>query len=97
MWETLLYIAIGAIAGVVRAVVTGKGLLMLPKIEEINGAQYINAGFLVSAIIGGFAGVIAPYILGVNCIVAALAGYVGEDLIENVIERALGYPRVARA
>jgi len=95
MWEVLLYMLIGALAGLVRALVTGKGLLALPKVEEINGTLYINSGFLLAAVIGGFAGAIAPYVLGVNCVVAALAGYVGEDFIENAIERTLGYPKPA--
>jgi len=95
MWEVLLYILIGALAGIVRALVTGKGLLALPKVEEVNGTKYVNAGFILAAIIGGFAGAIAPYVLGVNCVIAALAGYVGEDFVENAIERALGYPKSA--
>jgi len=95
MWEVLLYILIGALAGIVRALVTGKGLLALPKIEEVNGTLYINSGFLLAAVIGGFAGAIAPYVLGVNCVIAALAGYVGEDFIENAVERTLGYPKPA--
>jgi len=95
MWEVLIYILVGALAGIVRALVTGKGLFPLPKIETINGTKYVNAGFLFAAIIGAFAGAIAPYVLGVNCVVAALAGYVGEDFIENTVERALGYPRPA--
>jgi len=91
----LLYILIGALAGIVRALVTGKGLLMLPKVEEVNGALYVNCGFILAAIIGGFTGAIAPYVLGVDCVIAALAGYVGEDFIENSVERVLGYPKPA--
>jgi len=95
MWEVLLYALIGAIAGVVRALITGKGLLMLPKVEEVNGTLYVNCGFLLAAIVGAFAGAIAPYALSVNCVIAALAGYVGEDFIENAVERSLGYPKPA--
>jgi len=95
MYEYLIYILVGALAGFVRALVTGKGLIALPKIERVDDRLYLNAGFITAMIIGAFTGAVAPYTLGVNTVVAALAGYVGEDFIENLIERVLGYPKKA--
>jgi len=90
--EVVIYLIVGAFAGFVRAVVTGKGLIALPQVETINGKKYLNLGFISAMLIGALAGTLAPYALGVNAVISAMAGYVGEDLIENLIERAMGYP-----
>jgi len=90
--EVILFALAGFFAGIVRAIVTGKGRILLPKKERYNEHEFLNLGFLAPAIIGALAGLFAPYSLGVNTIVAAMAGYVGADFIENVIERALKLP-----
>jgi len=90
--EFIIYAIAGFFAGIVRAIVTGKGRILLPKKERYNEHEFLNLGFLAPAIIGALAGLLAPYTLKVNTIVAAMAGYVGADFIENVIERALKLP-----
>jgi len=92
MLEFVAYALAGFFAGIVRAVVTGKGRILLPKKERYNEHEFLNLGFLAPAIIGALAGFLAPHGLGVNTVVAAMAGYVGADFIENVIERALKLP-----
>jgi len=79
----LVFALAGLFGGFVRAVVTGEGVLILPRVRK----RRVDLGFLSSVIVGTFAGVIAPYGLGVNAVVAALAGYVGTDFLENLAER----------
>jgi len=93
MYEVVLFALSGFFAGIVRAIVTGKGRILLPSREKFNEHEYLNLGFLAPAIIGALAGFIAPYSLGVDLVVSALAGYVGVDFIENVIERVLKLPK----
>ena len=88
--EYLIYAAIGGVAGFVRSVITGKGLIAIPKIETKGSHKFLNLGFITPIIIGCFAGWIAPYHLGVDCAVAALSGYCGADIIENLVESVLG-------
>jgi len=90
--EVILFALAGFFAGIVREIVTGKGRILLPKKERYNEHEFLNLGFLAPAIIGALAGYLAPYSLGVNTVVAAMAGYVGADFIENIIERALKLP-----
>jgi len=85
----LFYAFMGAAGGLVRAVVTGKGVIALPRVEEVQGSKHLNLGFLAPLIIGAVAGYLAPSALGINGVVAALAGYTGTDFIENLIERRL--------
>ena len=86
MIEILCFASAGVFGALVRQLVTGEGTLALPEIHQ----HRVNLGFVSGMIIGAFAGVIAPYELGVDCVVAALSGYVGQDLTENLIERRLG-------
>jgi len=88
--EFVFYALIGGIAGLVRTVLSGKGLVALPKMETKGSHKFLNLGFIAPIIIGCFAGWIVPYRLGVDCAVAALAGYSGADVIENLIETTLG-------
>jgi len=81
--EALIFAGAGLFGGFVRAIVTGEGLLVLPKVRRGR----VDLGFLSSVIVGTFAGLIAPYGLGVNAVVAALAGYAGTDALENLAER----------
>ena len=88
--EYLIYAAIGGIAGFIRSIITGKGLIALPKLETKGTHKFLNLGFIAPIIIGCFAGWVAPYRLGVDSAVAGLAGYCGADIIENLVESALG-------
>jgi len=92
MYEVAIFALGGAFGAFVRCLVTGKGLIMLPKKELLNEHEFINLGFLAPIIIGILAGLIAPHSLGVDAVISVLAGYVGHDFIENVIERSLGLP-----
>jgi len=84
--EVLIYALAGGFGGLVRSVITGEGVIVLPKVHEGR----VDLGILTSVIIGMFAGMIAPYSLGVDGVIAALAGYAGADFIENALERKLG-------
>ncbi|KKM96135.1 hypothetical protein LCGC14_1181130 [marine sediment metagenome] len=90
--EYLLYAGLGALGGFVRVLITGKGMIALPRFQEVKGSRHLNLGFLVPLVIGAFAGWLAPATLGVNGVVAAIAGYSGSDMVENIIERARRLP-----
>jgi len=92
MWEMLLFAFVGLCFGVVRAIITGKGLIALPRIETKNEHKFLNLGVVAPMIIGAAAGWLAPYSLGVDAAVAAMAGYTGVDFIENAIERLKKLP-----
>ena len=83
--EVLIYAVAGFFGGLVRILVSGEGVLILPKTYQGR----IDLGFLSSLIIGAIAGSIAPHAIGVNSVIAFFAGYVGNDLLENLAERAL--------
>jgi len=85
MWEIIFFAVAGAAGGLVRQIVTGEGVLPLPKKYEGK----LDLGFVSALIIGAFAGWIAPYSLGVDSVIAGLAGYAGQDAIENILERVL--------
>jgi len=85
MYEVALYAICGMVGGLIRAIITGEGILVLPRIHEGR----VDLGFISALIIGAFAGWIAPYGLGVDSIVAGMAGYCGIDFIENAVERRI--------
>lgn len=89
----LFYALAGAFGGFIRAIITGKGVILLPHIVVQDGQKYLNLGILAPLLIGAFAGWIAPTKLGVDSVVGALAGYSGADLIENLVERAFRLPK----
>lgn len=89
--HVLLFMGAGALGGLVRAVITGKGLVVLPRVVEIDGSSpHLNLGVLAPILVGALAGLLAPASLGVNGIISAMAGYAGTDFIENMVERGLG-------
>lgn len=90
--EYLIYALLGAFGGFIRCLITGKGIIALPKIKEQQGSKYINLGIVAPLLIGAFAGWLAPAHLGVNGVVAAIAGYAGSDVIENIAERIIKLP-----
>ena len=88
MIEVLCYAAAGAAGGFIRCLVTGKGHIVLPKIQAIEGgSRHLNLGFIAPVAIGAFAGWLAPAALGINSFVSGIAGYAGADFVENVVER----------
>jgi len=90
--EWLVFIVAGVLAGIVRSVVEGKGVIVLPHLVVKRGVKCLNLGFLSSAVIGGLAGYAAPYGLGLDTLIAVLAGYVGSHVVEHLVERKLGLP-----
>ena len=91
--EYLIYALLGAFGAFIRCLITGKGIIALPKIKEQQGSKYINLGIVAPLFIGAFAGWLAPAHLGVNSVVAAIAGYAGTDFIENIVERVAKLPK----
>ena len=86
MFELLCYAIAGLSGGLVRAIVTGEGSLILPQLHE----RRLDLGSLSSLVIGAIVGVVAPYTLGVNSVISFFAGYTGNDILENISERVLG-------
>ena len=84
--EVFVYALAGMTGGMIRAIVTGEGSLILPRLHE----RRLDLGSFSSMIVGAIAGVVAPYAIGVNSVIAFVAGYVGNDVIENLAERGLG-------
>ena len=90
MIEVIIAAAAGGAGGFVRTLVTGKGTILLPEVKRVEGASiHLNLGILAPIFIGALAGIIAPFALGVDGVIAALAGYTGSDFIENIVERRL--------
>lgn len=81
------YAILGLIGGLIREVISHKGIILLPKYDKKTGE--VNLGSLSAAFIGAFAGAVAPYAFGANLYFSALAGYVGQDFIENLIEKKM--------
>ena len=85
-----IYMLAGAFGGLLRTLVTGKGIVALPRLEHVDGGSlHLNLGFLAPMTIGAGAGLLAPWSLGINGVFSILSGYVGPDFIENLIERQL--------
>lgn len=81
--ESLGFIAVGMLGGFVRAVyglfkAVGAGF-------EINKWHFLIT-LIVSAFIGGLLGIV----FATDYRLAALAGYVGTDILENIFKGSLG-------
>lgn len=91
--EYIIFCLVGAAGAFIRLLLGGKGLLLLPRVETMpNGSRHLNLGFISGLFIGAAAGWLAPSSLGMDSIVAFIAGYGGSDIIENLIERAKKLP-----
>tara|TARA_Y100000310_G_C19986436_1_gene492128 strand:+ start:230 stop:499 length:270 start_codon:yes stop_codon:yes gene_type:complete len=79
---TIEFILVGVLGGLVRALY---GLL-----KAVNNGIVINQGyFLISLIISGLIGGLLGSIIAIDFRIAALAGYVGTDILENIFAGAL--------
>ena len=94
MIAPLIWLVAGAIGGLFRAIIGGKGILLLPRIHTVvGGSRHLNLGVVAPILIGAAAGFIAPYSLKVDGIVAFMAGYMGSDVLENLVERTFHKPK----
>ena len=76
------FIAVGVLGGLVRALY---GLL-----KAINDGIIVNKGyFLITLIISGIIGGLLGTVFNINYQIAALSGYVGTDMLENVFTGVL--------
>lgn len=73
-----LFVALGILGGCVRALY---GLL-----KALNDEEILNKGyFIITLAVGGIIGGILGSMFELDYRVAALAGYVGTDILENLI------------
>lgn len=73
------FIAVGILGGLVRALY---GLL-----KAVNNDKLVHKGyFIVTLVISGVIGGLLGYVFNVDFRIAALAGYVGTDVLENVFK-----------
>ena len=78
-----MFIAVGALGGFVRALY---GMFKAVNIgREINILYFITT-VIISGIIGGLLGIV----FNADIRVAALAGYVGTDILENIFKGTMG-------
>lgn len=83
MAEIFIFIAVGLLGGITRTIY---GLLKaLNNGIEIN-TWYFIITLIISALIGGLLGLI----FDVDYRIAALAGYVGTDVLENIFKSSIG-------
>lgn len=76
------FILVGVLGGLVRALY---GLL-----KAINDGALINKGyFYITLIISGVIGGLLGTVFNIDFRIAALAGYVGTDMLENVFTSVL--------
>jgi len=76
------FILVGTLGGLVRALY---GLL-----KAINDGALINRGyFIITLIISGVIGGLLGTVFNIDFRIAALAGYVGTDMLENVFTSVL--------
>jgi hypothetical protein len=76
------FIAVGVLGGLVRALY---GLL-----KAVNDGIIVHKGhFLITLIISAVIGGILGSVFDMDIRVAALAGYVGTDILENIFKGAL--------
>lgn len=76
------FISVGILGGLVRALY---GLL-----KAVNDGIIVNKGyFIITLIISGFIGGVLGSIFNIDFRIAALAGYVGTDVLENIFTGVL--------
>ena len=78
----LEFILVGFLGGLVRALY---GLL-----KAINDGIIVNKGyFLITLVISSIIGGLLGSVFTINYQIAALAGYVGTDMLENIVSGVL--------
>ena len=75
-------ILVGALGGFVRALY---GLFKAVSRGEEANLFYFSITIIISAVIGGLLGIV----FGTDYKIAALAGYVGTDILENIFKSTL--------
>ena len=82
MNEVMIFILVGILGGITRAVY---GLL-----KSLSAGFEINYGyFLITLATSGAIGGMLGYVFDIDYKIAALAGYVGTDILENIFKGAL--------
>lgn len=80
----------GAVGGLTRLLISGKGRIPLPRVYDLPGhSRHLNLGFLLPVVLGMIAGALVNKALHIDGMVSFMAGYAGSDFIENAIERRL--------
>ncbi len=83
MQELFLYILLGMLGGSVRAFY---GLF-----KAVSAGKEANTGyFFITLCISAFIGGLLGFVFTVDFRVAALSGYVGTDILENIFKASLG-------
>ena len=79
----LSFILVGILGGLVRALY---GLLKAMNTDITVNKNYFIITLLISGVIGGILG----SVFNMDIKVAALAGYLGTDILENIFKSSLG-------
>ena len=79
----LTFISLGILGGLVRALY---GLLKAVSKGKLVNKNYFITTLIISAIIGGLLG----FVFNIDFKIAALAGYVGTDILENIFKGSIG-------
>ena len=88
--ELVTCVAFAAFGGIIRLLLTGKGLVLLPRLEKKNEHRFLNIRFLAPIIIGILVGITAPELVGRGVTMAFIGGYLGSDVIGNFVESVIG-------
>lgn len=84
-----LFVSLGVLGGCVRA--------LFGFLKALNDGESMNKGyFIITLIVGGAIGGILGSMFEVDYRVAALAGYVGTDILENLINFSVPQKLVLR-
>lgn len=78
---------LGSLGALVRILMAGKGVILLPKYEQKGSRYILNLGFLAPALIGACCGWLVPHSIGADGFLSFLSGYSGGHFIEHLIER----------
>jgi len=79
----MTFILVGVLGGLVRAMY---GLL-----KAVNAGFDVNKGyFFITLIISGVIGGLLGYVFDIDYRIAALSGYVGTDMLENIFKGSIG-------
>ena len=83
MTEVFIFVAVGLLGGITRAIY---GLLKALN----NGIEINTLYFIITLIISGLIGGLLGLVFDIDYKIAALAGYVGTDILENIFKNSIG-------